>query len=185
LLRIETINPAIQNLFTHHFRPMLRFPHSRKPTTRQRSERRHRGGATAVEFAIVAPVFMIVIAVCVDFSRLSMMRNLSQNAAYEAARFVMAEGATVADGVARANQILARVGTTGANVLITGSDGTSNGTVTNEITFDTQVINCTITIPLAKNVLVIPSAIIGNTQITSTISIRTERYQGFFDAEQL
>ena len=59
---------------------------------------------------MVAPAFMIVIAVCGEFSRMCIMRNTAQNACYEAARFVMAEGATVEDGIERATQILNRLG---------------------------------------------------------------------------
>lgn len=152
-----------------------------------RPRRRFRRGATAVEFAVVAPAFIIVIAVCAEFTRMSMMRNLAQNAAYEAARFVMTEGATVADGIDRANEILARVGTAGAEITINGSDGSTDneGNVTNEIEFDTEVVTCTINIPLNENNIVIPDAVIGDTMIGAQISIRTERYRGYFDAEDV
>ena len=76
--------------------------HNQKKHQRNRKRLLTRLGTTSVEFAIVAPVFVFVIAVCGEFARLSMMRNLAQNAAYEAARYVMAEGAKVSDGIARA-----------------------------------------------------------------------------------
>lgn len=147
------------------------------------TKRPRRRGATAVEFAMVAPVFLIVIAVCAEFARMSMMRNLAQNAAYEAARFVMTEGATVADGIARANEILGRVGTVGADIVIVGRDG--EGNVDNEIVFDTQVVTCTIQIPLKENSLVVPDSVIGDTNINASMSIRTERYRGFFDPDDV
>lgn len=142
----------------------------------------HRG-ATAVEFAMVAPVFVIVIAVCGEFARLSMMRNLAQNAAYEAARFVITEGATVEVGIAHANQILSRVGTANATVTINGSDGVADddGNVNNQIQFNTQTVRCSITIPLKENSAIIPSYFFGETKIEAAMTLRTERYRGFYD----
>jgi Flp pilus assembly protein TadG len=146
---------------------------------------RPRRGASAVEFACIAPVFIFVIAVCADFARLSMMRNLAQNASYEAARFVIAEGATINDGIARANQILARLGTRNAIVRINDSNGAagSNGQVINEINFNTAEITCTIEIPLAANAMILPASMMGNKIVVSSMSVRTERYNGFYNGQ--
>lgn len=148
---------------------------------------RNRRGATAIEFAMVAPAFLIVIAVSAEFARLSMMRNLAQNAAYESARFIMTEGATVADGIEKANSILARLGTVGAVVTINGSDGSVNedGEVEGEIAFDTQEIVCQIEIMLKDNSIIIPKSVFGDTKILSSMTIRTERYRGYFDSQDL
>jgi Flp pilus assembly protein TadG len=155
----------------------------------QKKHHRHRGrllarlGTTSVEFAIVAPVFVFVIAVCGEFARLSMMRNLAQNAAYEAARYVMAEGAKVNDGIAQANQILARLGTRDAIVTINGSTGAvgSGGQVINEITAATASVSCNIEIPLASNSAIIPASFLGNKIVVSGMTLRTERYRGYYD----
>ena len=158
-----------------------------EPLPRQQSGRTRRvirrRGVTAVEFAMVAPVFMIVIAVCGEVARLSMMRNIAQNASYEAARFVMSDGAKVSDGIARAREILARVGTVNAVVTINGSDGTlnSSGVVTNELGVNTQAITCAIQIPLRDNSSIIPSYVFGDTKIRSNMTVRTERYRGYYD----
>jgi Flp pilus assembly protein TadG len=146
-----------------------------------------RSGATAVEFACVAPVFIFVIAVCADFARLSMMRNLAQNAAYEAARFVMAEGATVNDGINRANQILARLGTKNAIVRINGSDGSTgaNGQVINEIDSKTAEITCHIEIPLAANSAILPASMMGGNIVATSLAVRTERFNGYYDGQSV
>jgi hypothetical protein len=150
-----------------------------------RRKSNHRRGVTAVEFACVAPVFIFVIAVCAEFARLSMMRNLAQNAAYEAARFVMAEGGKVNDGIGRAQAILARLGTRGALIKINGSDGSLNsqGQVINEISFETTEVSCDIEIPLAENSTVIPASMLGDKIVVSGMSLRTERYRGFYDGQ--
>ena len=144
------------------------------------SRRNARRGATAIEFAMMAPAFLLVLFVCAEFTRMSMMRNLAQNAAYEAARFVMTEGATVADGIEVADQILARVGTVGAEVTINGSDGTDPES---EIDAQTEFVTCRILIALKDNSLIIPESIIGDTEIEASMTVRTERYRGFFDAQ--
>jgi hypothetical protein len=133
---------------------------------------------------MVAPAFLIMIAVSAEFARLSMIRNLSQNAAYEAARFVMTEGAKVADGIERANDILGRLGAVDADITINGSDGSTNedGDVENEIAFDTPAITCRIEIELKDNSYIFPESFFGDTKIVSSMTIRTERYRGYYDA---
>ena len=53
-----------------------------------------RAGATAVEFAIVAPIFFLIMLASFEFSRLNVIRHTADNAAYEAARHAMVPGAT-------------------------------------------------------------------------------------------
>lgn len=153
---------------------------------RNRRSSNARQGVTAVEFACIAPVFLWVIFTCFEFARLSMMRNLAQNAAYEASRYVMAEGAKVSDGIARAQEILARLGTQNAVVTINGSNGVpgSNGVVPNEITFQTESVSCRIEIPLSSNTIIFPASMLGTNKIVvSGMSLRTERYRGFYDGQ--
>ncbi len=162
-------------------------PFAKQTTTKARSRRNRRRGAVALEFAMVAPAFVLVIVVCAEFARLSMMRNLAQNAAYEGARFVMTEGGTIADGIDRANTILSRLGTQGAEITINGFDGSLNelGDVDGEIAFDTEQIQCAITIALSENSVIIPASILGDTTISASMTIRTERYRGYFDADDI
>lgn len=147
-------------------------------------QRRQRRGATAIEFAMVAPAFMIVIAVCGEFSRMCIMRNAAQNACYEAARYVMTEGATVEDGIERANQVLGRLGAVTADITINGSDGSLNGDgdVINQIQFDTPTVQCQIIINLKDNAVIFPGSMFGENKITAQTTLRTERYRGFFDS---
>lgn len=153
-------------------------------SNRHRRRRRNRRGATAVEFALVAPAFMIVVTICVEFARLSMLRSVAQNACYEASRLVVTEGATVQDGIDRANQILGRLGNVQADISINGSDGSlgEDGNVTNEIAFDTEAVQTQISIGLKDNTLIIPGNMFGEKRIGAQITLRTERYRGFFDS---
>ena len=156
-----------------------------KPYMIQRKQRNsvrrhHRRGASAIEFAFMLPAFLVILFVCAEFTRMSMMRNLAQNAAYEAARFVMTEGATVADGIEVAQSVLDRVGTVGAEITINGNDGSDED---NEIDAQTELVTCRIRIMLKDNSLIIPESIIGDTEIEASMTVRTERYRGFFDSQ--
>ena len=158
------------------------------PVSKSKRLRRHnRRGATAIEFAMVAPAFLIVCVVCAEFSRMCIMRNIAQNACYEAARFVMTEGATVNDGIERANEILGRLGNVNATVTINGADGSSNeaGEVQGELAFDTQAVQARIDIMLKDNAVILPGSMFGENRISAQMTLRTERYRGFFDAAEI
>lgn len=154
---------------------------------RRRRLGQQRPGATAVEFAMVAPAFLIVITVCVEFSRMCMMRNLAQNACYEAARSIITEGSTVADGRAKAQAVLNRVGNVQARILINDSDGSAddNGNVINELDNSTQAVQAYIEIKLSDNSVILPGAMFGDNKIQARMTMRTERYRGFFDANSV
>ena len=96
----------------------------------------------------------------------------------------MSEGATVEDGQGKAHSILDRLGTVEATILINGVDGSrdENGEVIGELGFETGTVETVISIPLAENTLIIPGAMLGDLTIQSRMSMRTERYAGFFNA---
>jgi hypothetical protein len=123
-----------------------------------------RRGAAAVEFAIVAPVFFMLLLASFEFSRLNVIRHTADNAAYEAARHAMVPGATASEAVAKANTILRTVGTRGARVTISP---TALGP-------DVDTINVRIEVPLDQNGWVVPRFTSGST-LTAESTLRTER----------
>jgi len=151
---------------------------------RPRRRRNNRSGATSVEFAMVAPTFIIVIVICVEVARLSILRNTAHNACYETCRFIMTEGASVADGRERAQAVLNRLGNVQASILINGADGSvdPDGNVIGELEFDTATVQAEIDIPLSENTFVLPGALFGNRSIQARMSMQTERYAGFFNS---
>ena len=150
--------------------------------TRCRRERRR--GATAIEFAVVAPAFVLVMVVCAEFSRMCIMRSTSQNACYEAARLVMTEGATVADGIELANTILGRLGNVEADITVNGADGSTNdeGEVIGELAPDVGSVQVQIVIPLKDNAVILPGSMFGENTIGAQVTLRSERYRGFYDS---
>lgn len=147
---------------------------------KRRNHDRRRRGATAVEFAVVAPAFLFICFFSIEFARMSMIRNLAQTAAYEASRFAMMEGATSADGQEKANEILARLGTKGANVQTSFQASLrDDGSILEAKAF----VTTTVSIPLRDNTWVFPAVIFGDGEMYAETRLRSERYRGFYQAE--
>lgn len=140
----------------------------------QKVAKRRRRGATAVEFALVAQVVFILVFGAIEFSRLNMIRNLSQDAAYFAARNAMVPGATADEATDVANEILAYMNTQGATVDVNGGQG---------ITTESETVSVTVTVPVDQNALFI-SGMSGNRQIVATATMRTERYDGYYNPNE-
>ncbi|MGL4512698.1 MAG: TadE/TadG family type IV pilus assembly protein [Lacipirellulaceae bacterium] len=130
-------------------------------TLRRRNDRR---GATAVEFALVAPAFFLVLFALFEFSRMNVLRHTADNAAYEAARVAMVPGATAAEAIAEANRLLSVVATRGARVTV-------NPAV---LANDTNQVTVTVAIPLDQNGWVVPRFTRSQT-LQARSTLRTER----------
>lgn len=133
----------------------------RNSTDRRKATRR---GATVVEFAITAPLFLLFLMAAFEFGWLNVMRHTADNAAYEAARHVIVPGAKASEGVARAQSILNAVGARNATVTVSPST----------ITSDTKEVTVTVEIPVDDNALVTPK-FAGRKVIRSSSTLRTER----------
>lgn len=143
-----------------------------------RNRIQNRNGATTVEFAVVAPIFFAVIFFCFEFARMSTMRNLAQNAAYESCRFAMMEGATEAQGEQRAAEVLARLGTKGATIETTYDPiFRPDGSVAQAKAF----VTTRVTVPLGQNAIALPASVFGDNSIVAETQLRSERYIGFFE----
>ena len=131
---------------------------------KNRAETRH--GAVVVEFAIVAPLVILIIFAMFEFSRVNVIRHTADNAAYEAARIAMIPGATAAEAIAEANRILGAVSARGASVTI---DPPTIDRSTTQVTVDVSV-------PMDQNAIIIPR-FTGATTMQSSATMRTERVQ--------
>jgi Flp pilus assembly protein TadG len=123
-----------------------------------------RKGATAVEFALTAPVFFLFLLAAFEFGWLNVMRHTADNAAYEAARTAMVPGATVAEARAKADTLLNIVGARGAEVTVTPP----------VLTSDTNQVTVAIAIPMNRNGLIVPR-FSSQTILQSSSTLRTER----------
>lgn len=80
--------------------------HLQRRTTRSLRQRR---GATAVEFAIVTPVILLLFLGAVEMTQLNFLRHTAANAAYEGARRAIVPGGSASDANAAAMRMLAAV----------------------------------------------------------------------------
>lgn len=133
-----------------------------------RVSRAPRPGAITVEFALVLPVFLLLMFASVEFARLNMMRHAADNAAYEAARVGILPGADATNVASVAtNYMQSKLGAQGVTVNVTPDP----------IADDTPEVTVNVSIPMDQNAWVTPRFSVGY-QITASSSLRTERYRG-------
>ena len=118
----------------------------RQGRTNRQAKSANRRGAAAVEFAIVGPIFFLLLLVSIEFSRMNVIRHTADQAAYEAARQAMVPGATAAEAVAEATKVLDIVGARNPTIVIDPP----------VIDDETTEIVVTIDIPLNDNSYVLP-----------------------------
>ncbi len=84
-----------------------------------RSCRRNRRGAAVVEFAVVAPVFFLLVFGIIEYGRMVMVQQLITNASREGARRAVLDGATTAEVNTVVSGYLTSGGINGATVTVT------------------------------------------------------------------
>ncbi len=158
----------------------------------KRSNRRpERCGATAVEFAMVIPIFILFAVISMDFARLSLARHVVQNSVYRAGRLAMTEGATREDTIQAVVDYLSLFGFEPAeNAIIVGQIYLDNDghvlPVNTTSEFDSEAVEFHVeaSVPFANATIVLPtffSEWVNNREIRSRIRVRSERYSGFFN----
>lgn len=130
---------------------------------RLRNQGRRRG-ATVVEFALTAPLFIIFLLAAFEFGWMNVVRHTVDNAAYEAARAAIVPGATVAEAKAKANSLLNIIGTRDAVVTITP----------NPLTVNADSVTVKIQVPMNKNGLIVPR-FSKKSVLESSATLQTER----------
>jgi Flp pilus assembly protein TadG len=88
--------------------------------------RRIRRGAAAVEFAIVAPVFVLMVFGMIEFGRAIMVQQVITNAAREGARYAVLDGSTSSSAKTVVNNYLSSggVAANAATVKVMNAGGT-------------------------------------------------------------
>jgi len=94
-------------------------------------------GQSLVEFALVLPVFLLLLIGITEFGRAWMTRNILTGASREAARIAAVQGNTAA-ARSRANTILSSAGISGASVNIL-DDGAPYGTCSVTVSYNFPV----------------------------------------------
>jgi Flp pilus assembly protein TadG len=100
-----------------------------------------RSGAAAVEFAVVAPIFFLVVLGIIEFGRMAMVEQVITNAAREGARVGVIDDSTRAIVVDKVRRYMASAGISIATIDVTPDPPSSAGygegvTVTVSVPFD-------------------------------------------------
>ncbi|MCH1495474.1 MAG: pilus assembly protein [Rubripirellula sp.] len=129
--------------------------------------RKPRVGAVMVEFAIVANLLFCMIFVSFEFARFHLARNLTQDAAYYAARQAMVPGATAAEAKREATKILSAMFSQGYEVVIAPLGQQADSVVV------------TVSVDLHKVAFFAPM-FLPDGKLTSVATLKTERYRGYY-----
>ena len=103
--------------------------------------RRNRRGAAVVEFAVVAPLFFLLVFGMIEFGRMVMVQQVITNASREGARVAVLDGATTGEVATAVENYVASASLEGAEVSVTPDPPSSAGygepvTVVVSIPFD-------------------------------------------------
>ena len=80
--------------------------------------RKNRRGVAAVEFAVVLPVFLLLVFGMIEYGRMIMVQQIITNASREGARVAILDGMTNADVTSTIDTYLNNSGIAGANVSV-------------------------------------------------------------------
>ena len=137
-----------------------------RPCRRRRIKRR---GAAAVEFALVAPVFFLMVFGMIEFGRMVMVQQVITNASREGARLAVLDSPTPTAGVV-ANTVenyLQNAGISGGSVTIDPSEPTTAGYG--------DPVTVTVRVPFGSvSWLPSPMFISGNTNLKASTVMRRE-----------
>lgn len=91
---------------------------TRKLDNAARRRRKERHGTAVVEFAVVAPVFLLLAFGMIEFGRMVMVEQILADAAREGARLAAFNGVSDAEAVAAVEARLAEASIRGATVTV-------------------------------------------------------------------
>lgn len=105
-------------------------------TTRRTRQRGGRTGAVLVEFALAAPITFVMVFALIEFSRVAMLTNSAENAAYEGCRAAIIPGGTAAKAQTAASRLMSSVGAVNPTITVTPANITE---ATTEVTVEVSL----------------------------------------------
>ena len=134
--------------------------------SRRHSRRSNRRGVTAVEFALVAPLFFLLILAFIEFGWAMMASGILTNAAREGARTAALDGAEVADVAAAVNRYLNAGGLPSVTPSVSPNPPSAATAGQN--------VTVTASLPFSQISLVPVPTWLGNVRLTATSVARRE-----------
>ncbi len=125
-----------------------------------------RRGVAAVEFAIVAPLFFLIVLGILEFGRMVMVQQVITNAAREGARIAVLDSATAGRVTTRVNDYMSAAGLDNAIVEITPSQPAS-------AEYD-EPVSVRVRIPFSAVSVLSKPFLAGSTELTAQSVMRRE-----------
>ncbi|MEJ5340989.1 MAG: TadE/TadG family type IV pilus assembly protein [Thermogutta sp.] len=126
-------------------------------------------GVAVVEFAVVAPIFFLLVLGLIEFGRMVMVQQVITNASREGARRAIIQGATTAEVISVVENYLASGGIRSATVTVTPDPIDSAGYG--------EPVTVTVTVPF-RQVSWLPSPMfLGGVELRATTTMRREAVQ--------
>ena len=137
-----------------------------RPNTNSLIRSNRRKGASAVEFAIVAPIFFMVVLGIIEFGRMAMVQQVITNAAREGARIAVLDGSTKAKVETKVNDYLTAASVSTATVSVNPDPPSTAG-------FD-QPVTVNVSIPFDDVSWLPTSVFLGGKSLQATVVMRRE-----------
>lgn len=133
----------------------------------QGNRRKSRRGAAAVEFAMVAPVFLLLTFGMMEYGRMVMVQQVLTNGSREGARKAVLDGATTADVTTAVQAYLTNAGITGgATISVSPNPPTSAASG--------DPVTVTISVPFSQVSWLPAPMYLGATTLNASSSMRRE-----------
>ena len=127
-----------------------------------------RWGAATVEMAVVSPLLFLFLFAGLEFSRVNMLKNVTENAALEGARAGIIAGAEASDCHAAAQTQLDIVNAKEYEITVTPS----------VIDQNTEEVSVSIYLPFTPNAMPMSQFVLGRS-LTRTITLKREIFEDF------
>jgi Flp pilus assembly protein TadG len=146
-------------------------PLNQRPSSTSTLARVRRRGAAVVEFAIVAPIAILLVLGAVEFGRAMMLQHVAVNTARSACRQAILGTSSSASVQSSISSNLQTVGITGgsSSILVRGA---SNVDVNSAAPGDT--IQITVTIPYSQNSLLPSNSFLGGKALIGRVTMAKE-----------
>ena len=134
-----------------------------------RSCRKNRRGAAVVEFAVVAPVFFLLIFGMIEYGRMVMVQQVLTNASREGARVGILDGSSASDVSTTANGYLTSSSINGATITVDPADPAAAGAG--------DPVTVTISVPFSQVSWLPAPMFLGGQTLSATTVMRRETTQ--------
>lgn len=143
----------------HRYPHRLRFPGSRNSQNRR--------GIATVEFAIIAPLFFMLVLGCIELGRALMVQQILTNSSRAGARTAITLAGTEAAAIAASKDFAEGASVAGIEVSVSPKP---------EVTSAGQMVTVTVTVPY-ENVTWVPAPwFMGGATLTATSVMRKEGF---------